>query len=75
MPYFLDVFMDELTIVSNSMNVQDWEPLSLQQRQAASVVEVFRIIEEVCIKDKRFSVYQYFFFIVLFEIRPMMGVI
>ncbi|XP_060674146.1 protein unc-13 homolog isoform X3 [Ziziphus jujuba] len=25
---------------------EDWEPLSLQQRQAASVVEVFRIIEE-----------------------------
>lgn len=27
--------------------VQDWEPLSLQQKQAASAVEVFRIIEEV----------------------------
>jgi hypothetical protein len=27
--------------------VQDWEPLSSQQRHAASAVEVFRIIEEV----------------------------
>lgn len=29
--------------------MQDWEPLSIQQKQAASAVEVFRIIEEVCI--------------------------
>lgn len=27
---------------------QDWEPLSSQKKQAASAVEVFRIIEEVC---------------------------
>ncbi|PON58344.1 hypothetical protein PanWU01x14_167360 [Parasponia andersonii] len=29
-----------------AFDLEDWEPLSLQQRQAASIVEVFRIIEE-----------------------------
>ncbi|KAM0934376.1 putative protein unc-13, mammalian uncoordinated 13, domain 2 [Dioscorea sansibarensis] len=29
-----------------AIHMEDWEPLSSQQRQAASVVEVFRIIEE-----------------------------
>ena len=27
--------------------MQEWEPLSSQQRMATSIVEVFRIIEEV----------------------------
>ncbi|KAK4389327.1 protein unc-13 [Sesamum angolense] len=30
-----------------AFDLEDWEPLSLQQKQAASAVEVFRIIEEV----------------------------
>ncbi|KAJ0049443.1 hypothetical protein Pint_16079 [Pistacia integerrima] len=29
-----------------AFDLEDWEPLSFQQRQAASVIEVFRIIEE-----------------------------
>lgn len=29
-----------------AFNLEEWEPLSSQQRQAASIVEVFRIIEE-----------------------------
>ncbi|XP_044485853.1 protein unc-13 homolog isoform X2 [Mangifera indica] len=29
-----------------AFDLEDWEPLSLQQRKAASVIEVFRIIEE-----------------------------
>ncbi|KAL0324333.1 UNVERIFIED_CONTAM: protein unc-13 [Sesamum calycinum] len=29
-----------------AFDLEDWEPLSLQQKQAASAVEVFRIIEE-----------------------------
>lgn len=50
-------YMDKLTIklVFVFVNVQEWEPLSLQQRQSASVVEVFRIIEEVHIKEKIFE--------------------
>lgn len=35
--------------------MQGWEPLSAQQKQAASVVEVFRIIEEVYIIHFKFS--------------------
>lgn len=34
-------------------HMQDWEPLSSQRRQAVSVVEVFRIVEEVCIIIRR----------------------
>ncbi|CAL9130600.1 unnamed protein product [Musa acuminata var. zebrina] len=30
-----------------AINIEDWEPLSNQQRQAASIIEVFRIIEEI----------------------------
>uniref|UniRef100_A0A2P2M0R4 Uncharacterized protein MANES_01G065400 n=1 Tax=Rhizophora mucronata TaxID=61149 RepID=A0A2P2M0R4_RHIMU len=30
-----------------AFDIEDWEPLSFHQRQAASIVEVFRIIEEV----------------------------
>ncbi|TXG50964.1 hypothetical protein EZV62_023488 [Acer yangbiense] len=29
-----------------AFDLEDWEPLSFQQRQAASIIEVFRIIEE-----------------------------
>ncbi|XP_050227666.1 protein unc-13 homolog isoform X2 [Mercurialis annua] len=29
-----------------AFDIEDWEPLSIHQRQAASIVEVFRIIEE-----------------------------
>lgn len=29
-----------------AIQIEDWEPLSSQQRQAASIIEVFRIIEE-----------------------------
>ncbi|XP_020531363.1 uncharacterized protein LOC18447695 isoform X3 [Amborella trichopoda] len=32
--------------IERSCHLEDWEPLSSQQRQAASIVEVFRIIEE-----------------------------
>ncbi|KZV40963.1 hypothetical protein F511_25688 [Dorcoceras hygrometricum] len=32
---------------ARAFELEDWEPLSLQQKQAASAVEVFRIIEEV----------------------------
>lgn len=53
MPYLMS-FVDKLTIklVFNFVNMQEWEPLSLQQRQSASIVEVFRIIEEVKIEEK-----------------------
>ncbi|KAF3448508.1 hypothetical protein FNV43_RR09221 [Rhamnella rubrinervis] len=34
-------------------DLEEWEPLSLQQRQSASVVEVFRIVEETV--DQLFS--------------------
>ncbi|XP_065030432.1 protein unc-13 homolog isoform X2 [Musa acuminata AAA Group] len=30
-----------------AINIEDWEPLSNRQRQAASIIEVFRIIEEI----------------------------
>ncbi|KAB1998461.1 hypothetical protein ES319_D12G090600v1, partial [Gossypium barbadense] len=30
-----------------ALELEDWEPLSFHQRQAASIVEVFRILEEV----------------------------
>lgn len=29
--------------------MQEWEPLSSNKRQAGSAVEVFRIVEEVCV--------------------------
>lgn len=45
---FAEYYIDFLFL----WNVQKWEPLSSQQRQAASIVEVFRIIEEVCIIAK-----------------------
>lgn len=35
--------------------MQDWEPLSSNKRQANSAVEVFRIMEEVCVLDKLYS--------------------
>ncbi|KAJ0962092.1 hypothetical protein J5N97_029920 [Dioscorea zingiberensis] len=33
-----------------AIHMEDWEPLSSQQRQAASMVEVFRIIEETIVQ-------------------------
>ncbi|URD81413.1 hypothetical protein MUK42_00819 [Musa troglodytarum] len=36
-----------------AVNIEDWEPLSNRQRQAASIIEVFRIIEEIV--DQFFS--------------------
>lgn len=42
--------------------MQEWEPLSSQQKQAASAVEVFRIIEEVSIIAKCFYLFIYFLY-------------
>jgi hypothetical protein len=39
--------------------MQDWEPLSYHQRHAASIVEVFRIIEEVCVLLRQFDCKQF----------------
>ncbi|XP_042503739.1 protein unc-13 homolog [Macadamia integrifolia] len=36
-----------------AFHLEDWEPLSFQQRQAASIIEVFRILEEAV--DQFFS--------------------
>ncbi|KAJ4954056.1 hypothetical protein NE237_030888 [Protea cynaroides] len=36
-----------------AFHIEDWEPLSFQQRQAASIIEVFRILEETV--DQFFS--------------------
>ncbi|XP_073136594.1 protein unc-13 homolog isoform X2 [Henckelia pumila] len=40
---------------ARAFELEDWEPLSLQQKQAASAVEVFRIIEETVDQFFEFS--------------------
>ncbi|PPD85470.1 hypothetical protein GOBAR_DD17586 [Gossypium barbadense] len=35
-----------------ALELEDWEPLSFHQRQAASIVEVFRILEEALVHFK-----------------------
>jgi len=41
--------MEFFILIVKLFHEQEWEPLSVQQRHAASIVEIFRIIEEVCI--------------------------
>ncbi|KAM7494210.1 hypothetical protein LguiB_028819 [Lonicera macranthoides] len=49
-PIILDWVIDQhariLEWTGRAFALEDWEPLSIQQKQAASAVEVFRIIEE-----------------------------
>jgi hypothetical protein len=45
--------------------VQEWEPLSSNKRQASSAVEVFRIVEEVCVLDKLYSFGKYLIYSLL----------
>jgi len=40
--------MEFFFLIVKLFHEQEWEPLSVQQRHAASIVEIFRIIEEVC---------------------------
>ncbi|KAG5228365.1 protein unc [Salix suchowensis] len=49
-PFILDWVISQhshiLEWTGRAFDIEDWEPLSYHQRQAASIVEVFRIIEE-----------------------------
>ncbi|CAI0414257.1 unnamed protein product [Linum tenue] len=49
-PFIIDWVISQhdhiLEWTGRAFDLEDWEPLSLQKRQAASIVEVFRIIEE-----------------------------
>ncbi|XP_043811757.1 protein unc-13 homolog isoform X2 [Manihot esculenta] len=49
-PLILDWVISQHTHIlewtGRAFDIEDWEPLSFHQRQAASIVEVFRIVEE-----------------------------
>ena len=46
--YLWFIFASITSSLTNLSGMQKWQPLSTQQRHGGSIVEVFRIVEEVC---------------------------